>query len=286
MKKGFWILSFVLLISIQSIGQSFSGDSWEEASRSKKGKIVITYTETPKFAENVNGQHKGLCFDIMKEFISFVQKKHGVQLTVEYKAPDNPKDFDEFLTNVKNSSGGVFGLADVTITEGRKEFYNFSPSYFSNVAILATHQSVPTLKNMATISTEFGALKAVVQNGTTHEERLKNIKNTSFPSLQIETTTGYEEANKLVALNKTYFTYIDFSTYLNVIEKKVAIKRHPAGDQPGEDFGFIMPKDSDWEPVLAEFFSQNGGYTNTVEYRKLVAQHMGNHVVKMLSAMK
>ncbi|MGK7391247.1 MAG: substrate-binding periplasmic protein [Candidatus Cyclobacteriaceae bacterium M2_1C_046] len=284
MKK---ILLFIYALFFTSVlyAQQLTGDSWTSVKQNKKGKIVITYTEAPKFAERVNGEYTGLCFDIMKDFVSYVQNRYGVALDVVYADPKNPKDFDEFLQNVKNGSGGVFGLGDVTITSQRKKEYTFSPPYFSNVAILATHNDVPTLSSLSNISSEFSGKKAVVQNGTTHEERIKQLKKKHFPALEVELTTGFEESNEMVSTNKDYFTYIDFSTYLNVLDNKVPLKRHPAGDKSGEYFGFIMPKNSDWEPVLNEFFSQNGGYVRSLEYRKMMAQHLGSHVLKMMGAM-
>lgn len=284
MRRSIFLLSFMLLSGI-GYSQQLIGDSWTNVKQSKKGKIVITYTEAPKFADRINGEYKGLCFDIMKDFVSYVKTRYGADLQVEYVSPKNPKDFDEFLNNVKKGSGGVFGLGDVTITEERKKEYTFSPPYFSNIAILATHNDVPNLSSMEKISSEFSGMKAVVQNGTTHEQRIKQIKGTYFPALQVELTTGFDEANKKTAANISYFTYIDFSTYLNVIDQKIPLKRHPAGDKSDEYFGFIMPKNSDWAPVLEEFFAQNGVYVRSLQYRKMMADHLGSHVLKMMSAM-
>ena len=284
MKKLCFLIVAIFSVSI-SYAQQLQGDSWTDVKQNKKGKIVITYTEAPKFADRVNGEYKGLCFDIMKDFISYVKTRYGANLEVEFVSPKNPKDFDEFLNIVQSGSGGVFGLGDVTVTDERKSVYTFSPPYFSNIAILATHDDVPNLSSMQNIASEFAGMKAIVQKGTTHEERIQQIKGKYHPGLQVELTTGFDEANKKAAASKNYFTYIDFSTYLNVIDQKISLKRHPAGDQNGEYFAFIMPKDSDWSPVLNEFFAQNGGYVRSLQYRKMMAEHLGSHVLKLMSAM-
>jgi len=272
----------VLLVSI-GFSQGFSGDSWANAKAKKQGKITVTYTHAPKFAEMKAGQHKGLCFDIMSDFVAYVKTKHGVTLSVDYKdLPDN-KDFDLFLKTVKISKGGVFGLGDVTITNARKSIYNFGAPYFSNVAILATSNKVATLSSMSNIGKEFAGKTIVVQNGTTHETRANSLKK-DFPGLVIETTKGFDEANKKVAENTNYFTYIDFSTYLDVVTKRIPLKRHEVGDQKGEDFGFIMPKSSDWAPVFNEFMAADGGFVKSVEYRKILAENLGSHVLKLMDA--
>jgi putative glutamine transport system substrate-binding protein len=266
-----------------AFAQGLSGDTWAAAKASKQGKITVTYTHAPKFAEVKLGERKGLCFDIMYEFMAYVQAKHGVNLVIDYKNLADNKDFDLFLKTVKSSNGGVFGLGDVTITSARKQAYNFGAPYFSNVAILATSNKVPTLSNMANISKEFAGKTIVIQNGTTHEFRANALKK-NFPGLVVETTTGFNEANQKVANDVNYFTYIDFSTYLDVVTKRIPLKRHEVGDEKGEDFGFIMPKNSDWAPIFNEFMAADGGFTKSVAYRKILADNLGSHVLKLMDA--
>ncbi|MEP2773120.1 MAG: transporter substrate-binding domain-containing protein [Fulvivirga sp.] len=280
------VLVFAALFTMQhAMSQGLSGDSWVKAKQSKQATIVVTYTDAPKFSEKVNGKYSGVCFDIMDSFTKFVKDKYGVTLNVSYRDLARSGDFDLFLNTVKASSGGVFGLGDVTITDARKRVYNFSPPYFSNVAIMATHPSAPKLSSMSNIAQEFAGMTAVVQKGTTHEKRMQEIKSKYFPSLQIETTTTFDQANQKVVANPKYFTYVDFSTYMQVLEQNLKIERQTAGDQKGESFGFIMPNNSDWTVPMNEFFAQNGGYTNSTEYRKILATNLGNYVLRLLDAM-
>ncbi len=284
MKNLIGIIFILMGVSFQIMGQGLSGDSWASVKGNKSGNITVTYTYAPKFAE-VNGtQRTGLCFDIMDKFIEYVKDKHGVTLKVNYVKLKDPKDFDLFLKTVKASKGGVFGLGDVTITSARQRDYNFSKPYFSNVAILATSNNVPTLSSMEDISVAFAGKIALVQNGTTHEDRVKKIKAKYFPSLVIETTKGFAEANKKVAGNPNYFTYIDLSTYLDVIANRVPLKRHKVGDQKEEDFGFLMPKSSDWAPIFNEFLAADGGFLNSEDYRKLLVNNLGNNVLSLMDA--
>ena len=102
--------------------------------------------------------------------------------------------------------------------------------------------------------------------------------------MKIESVNSFKECYEKVNQSADYFTYLDFSSYLSAIEEARNIKRHPAGDKTGEEFGFIMPKNSDWGPVMNEFFNKNGGFTNSTEYKKIVANSLGNHVVSMLDA--
>ena len=285
--KGRKLFTLVVLICTligTSWSQGLTGDSWASAKQKKSGNVVVTYTHAPKFSEVLGGQRKGLCFDIMNNFVEYVKSKYDVTLNIDYKDLNDPRDFDLFLNTVQVSNGGVFGLGDVTITEARKRIFNFSNPYFSNVAILATNNTVPNLTSIANISKEFAGKTALIQNGTTHQDRVKSIKAKYYPGLNIETTKGFTEANEKVAKDPNYFTYIDFSTYLDVVSKRIPLKRHEAGDQKNEDFGFLMPKSSDWAPVFNEFLAADGGFIKSVEYRKLLADNLGSHVLKLMDA--
>ena len=286
MKKSSIVMFAVAqMIAVSSFSQSFVGDSWSQVKADKKGKIVVTYTKAPKFTEKVNGKYSGVCYGILNDFTAYLKQRYGVVLTVEYKDLSDPEDFDLLLKTVTNSKGGVIGLGDITITNERKKTLKFSAPYFNTIAILATNSNGKNLSDMANIAKDFVGMKAVVQKGTTHETRIRKVKKDYFSSLVIETTTGFDEANKKVMDNSNYFTYIDISTYFNVLDKKLPLKRQAAGDQKGESFGFIMPKTSDWDGVMNEFFLANGGYTTSMQYRKVLSDNLGKQVLNLIDSM-
>jgi hypothetical protein len=80
------------------------------------------------------------------------------------------------------------------------------------------------------------------------------------------------------------FAYLDLAFYIEAVQMKKNIKRHAVGDKSSEQFGFIMPTNSDWSPVLEEFFKSNGGYLNSKEYRSILIKHLGEAGVKLLQA--
>ena len=62
------------------------------------------------------------------------------------------------------------------------------------------------------------------------------------------------------------------------------LKRHPIGDKASEQFGFAMPLNSDWLPVMDEFFKANGGYANSPQYKGILKKHLGEIGVKLLQS--
>lgn len=285
--KAKFFLSLHLLVAIvyETEAQTFAGDSWTQVQNSKKGVLVVTYTNAPKFSVKENGEYKGICFDILNDFKTYVKKKHGIDLKIQITELSDPFDFKLLLDTISMAKGGIIGASDITITEERTKFLKFSKPYFYNIAILTTRNNVKNLSDLKNIGKEFIGMKGIAHQGTTNEERLRKIKSDYYPALVIEATKGLAEANKKVVSDSSYFTYLDAPTYFELIEKNFPLKRHPAGDQISESFGFIMSKSSDWDVILNEFLSADNGYLNSPSYRKILSEHLGKQILNALKSM-
>ncbi len=280
--KKLSIFSIALgMICPMAISQGFSGDTFAKAKQAKAASIVVTYAQTPKFTEIVNGEPKGICFDIMEDFVEYVESTHGIDVNVQYKKISDPTNFQLFLSTIKASNGGVFGLGDVTITEERKQFYEFSPSYFENVAILVTNKASKKLVRLSNIGNDFSSMKAAVQKGSTHDKRLQEMKD-QYGGFEIEYVNNSQEKLDKVLSSPDYFTYVDFPNYLEIINDNVNVDRQIPGDIHGESFGFIMPKNSDWAPVMNEFFNANGGYVKSAQYKQVMSDNLGYKILQLL----
>lgn len=273
-----------LLCFISSASAQYAGDSWAAVQSKGSGTVSFAYVETPGFVYKKNGQLTGICVDIMKEFVAYVNKTKGVNLSTKYVGDGS--SFSGMYNKVKASNGGVFGLGNITITDARKSEIKFSPPFITNFAVLITPPSVSTLSNMSSISNTFAGLTAYTAKGTLNERRLLDIKSKYYPAMKISYVASSPDALNKVLTDSKSFTYLDVAFYLDAIQNGKSVKRHPVGDQGSEKFGFIMPMNSDWQPLMDEFFAQNGGYTNSVEYKKILAKHLGNTGVKLLQSVK
>ena len=127
-------------------------------------------------------------------------------------------------------------------------------------------------------------MKAVSQGGTTHDKRLRELQ---------EKYGGFEIVYGATAVDKTFrvitsprfFTYLDLPNYLEFKSQGKDIKRHPAGDVKGESYGFIMPKGSDWAPIISEFFKSNGGYLRSNQYKAVLSNNLDAEVVRLLNSL-
>ncbi|RUA33718.1 MAG: serine/threonine protein kinase [Bacteroidetes bacterium] len=283
MKKS--LLYSVFIISLLCFGfnsqAQYSGDTFKKAKESKTANLTYVYSEAPGFAANIGGQVTGVCVDIMSDFEFFLLDKYGITVnsTMEKQHANN---FTDYLGAVKKSSNGVFGLSNTTITAKRKKEYNFSPPYITNIAMLLTNKNVPTLNDISNIGDVFAGKTAITIKGTTNEEQIMKIKSQYFPSLKIEYVNYFDEGMVMIGRDENYFVNVDFTYYLDAIQSNKPIKRHPAGDQTAEEFGILMPKNSDWVKPFNEFLTES--YRNSPSYRKIIAKHLGPNALRLLDS--
>jgi ABC-type amino acid transport substrate-binding protein len=273
----------LLFISVNSFGQ-LSGDTFASAKAKKSASWVFTYAEAPGFAaKNSAGQMTGICVGIMSKFQEYVENKYGIKVKVSYNAK-NPKDFSKFLDEVKAGKGGVFGLSNTTITNERKSAYNFSPPYITNIGMILTNSSVPTMMDLSEISTKFAGMTAVTIKNSTNEKRILEIKKQYFPSLKVEYVPSFGQAMDIVMKDSKKFTNVDFTYYFEAIQNRKSVKRHPGGDDKTEEFGIIMPRSNDWSPILEEFMDTE--FLQSVEYKKIISNNLGQSAMKFFETLK
>lgn len=274
--------SALMLITVSVLAQNYSGDSWSNVKASKAGTISLAYVETPSFVyKDKAGNLTGICVDIMNDFKEWVNTTKGVNLTTKFVGDGT--SFKGMLEKTKTATGGVFGMGNITITEERKKEVKFSPSIITNNAILITQPSVPTLAKLEDISKTFADFTAYTAKGTLNEKRINDLKK-YYPGLKIQTTTTSQECLEKVFEDPKGFAYLDLAFYIEAVQLKKPVKRHPVGDKSAEQFGIAMPLNSDWAPVMEEFFKANGGYTNSKEYKQILIKHLGESGVKLLQA--
>ena len=280
------VLLFVvgMCASLGLLAQGHTGDTWAQVKGAGQGTISLAYVETPSFVYKRDGKLTGICVDIMGDFVSWVNQNKGVKINAKYVGDGT--SFKGMYDKVKVSTGGVFGLGNVTITEARSKEIKFSPPFITNFAILITQSTVPTLSKIEDIGTTFSGLTAYTAKGTLNEKRILELKKDYFPAMKVTYQTTSQQTLEKVLTDKNAFAYLDLAFYLDAFQSKKPVKRHPVGDKAAEQFGFIMPLNSDWSPILEEFFAANGGYLNSTQYRSILQKHLSDTGVKLLQSAK
>ncbi|MGE0772321.1 MAG: substrate-binding periplasmic protein [Cyclobacteriaceae bacterium] len=275
-------LIMLAMAAVALNAQNYSGDAWNKVKSSGQGTISLAYVETPGFVYKDNsGALTGICVDIMADFVAYVNKTKGVKLTSTFVGDGT--SFKGMYDKVKGSSGGVFGLGNITITDARKKEVKFSPAFITNFAILITQTSVPTLAKFEDLPKTFAGLTGYTSKGTLNERRISDLKK-YYPDMKVVALPTSQDTFEKVTADPKGFAYLDLGFYLEAVKQRKPVKRHPVGDQAAEQFGFVMPMGSDWAPIIEEFFGANGGYTNSGQYKSILAKHLGDTGVKLLQS--
>jgi ABC-type amino acid transport substrate-binding protein len=288
--KWYRILLVILSILFSTSKNSFAqlkADTFSQAKQKGEGKLVCSYMNTEGFAiQTESGEVEGICVDIMRAFARYVEERENICLDVRFQVQENMNSFSDFLDEVGKAQGGVFGLGNITITEERKKKYQFSPPFINNISVLITHESVPDLERMTDIACEFYGLQAYTTKGTTSESRLLAIKKKLFPLLAINYIPATDFERLVVCDNQSIFedqqaiVSIDFIYYFELLKAGMPVKRHITADDYSEQFGLIMPKDSDWAPLMEEFMDE---YTSSAEYEESLSRHLSIGAAKALA---
>jgi ABC-type amino acid transport substrate-binding protein len=256
-----------------------SATTWAAASRTGAATLRVLYVPADGFAYPApDGALTGVTVDIVRAFARWVETSRDVRIALEFVAED---DWRTFYGRVRDATGGVFGLGNVTITEARRAELRFSPPYLTNVAVLITHASVPGLQSLEAIPATFAGLVPLGFEGTLHETRVRALRDAYLPDASVALVGSNVDIIERVA-GGGYFAYIDAYNFWRALEHDTPLRRHDVADDPAEEFGIIMPLDNDWAPLLDEFFRRDGGYRNTAEYRSILERHLGASLTQAL----
>lgn len=280
-----FIISFGILLIVLTEGvlhaQTYSGSTWSSTESTGAGAVKFAYVETPRFVyKDSQGKLTGISVDVMHDFVDWLKRTKKLELRTDYVGDGS--SFKMMYESVKGSSGGVFGLGNITITDERKREVKFSPPFITNFAILVSHDHFPTLSQMNEMATLFKGAHAYTAKGTINEGRMLSLKKNFFSTMNIRYTTSSQETLEKIVNDPQGFGYLDLAFYLDAVQLKKNIMRHPIGDKAAEQFGFVMPMNSDWYPVLEEFFNANGGYLASSRYRSILHKHLGEAGMKLL----
>ncbi len=255
-------------------------DSWFEVVTSGRGDIILFYVPSEGFAYYDNdGDLTGVTAEIFHDFVDWIGTEYGYGIRINYISIES---WTVFYNTVKVSESGTFGTGNVTVTEARMEEIDFSPPYMTNIAVLITNVETPELRSLDRIQDEFGHLRALAFEGTLHEERINNFRSEFYPGLEIDYAYSNNEIIETVASGNEYFAYVDVYNYWRAREAGMPLRRHGAGDEPSEQFGYILPLNSDWTPVITRFFKDGDGYLNSERYREIMETHLGTGLTDVL----
>jgi ABC-type amino acid transport substrate-binding protein len=275
MKKN---LFFFLLVWLTTESYAQKGDSWAKINATGSGTIAVLYYEQPGLiAKMPDGSIKGVCVDILFDFVKHIEAKRGKKVTIHFVGEET--EFPRFLSTVQNTNN-LLGVTNTSITDERKKVMKFTPAFMNNEVILLTNRNVPTVKSLSEISSAFKGFTAQVITGSTHAQHMEKIKKEFFPDMKIESIPSGDLIIKNMSTNPKIFSIIDFTEYIGVIKKRIPIKKHDVDLGSPEELAFIMSKQSDWDEVWKEFLTPE--YRKSVRYKEIIAENLGSSFLSLV----
>jgi ABC-type amino acid transport substrate-binding protein len=272
----YWFAVTLTSFSFAAYSQ-LKGDSWDHIKSSGTGTLTVVYYEQPGLIQKVNGEMKGVCVDILSDFVAFAKDKYKKEIEIDYAS--NQKEFASFLTVVQNTPN-VLGVTNTSITAERRKIFKFSPPYMATSVVLLTHESVMTVKNFEQLGKTFSGFTAEVIGGSTHVKTTEDLKKQYLPGILIRQVGSSDAVLKDLASNPKLFSVLDFTEYVSVVRRKLPIKRHELDLGGAQDLGFVMSKNSDWDALWNEFLTPE--YRKSVEYKKIISENLGSTFLNLI----
>jgi len=273
--KNFFFL--FLLVTNLVMAQKYKGDSWATVNTKGNGTLGVVYYPQPGLIYEEGGKIKGVCSDILNDFVAFVQTKYGKKVTVQYLGAENV--YSDFL-KVVQTTPDILGVTNVTITDERKKMFKFTPAFLSNEETLITHKDAPTIESMQKIGTALNGYTAKMVVSSVHIKYIEQIKKNYMPSLEYSTGPSGSEILKEISTNPKLFTILDFTEYVDATRNKLPIKRQNVKVGELQELAFAMAKQTDWDKIWTEFLTPE--YRKSEKYRKVIATNLGGAYLSML----
>ncbi len=160
--KRLTVLILLFIVQLKFIGQN--SDS-----------LYIYYYETKPFAYKEGDVYKGIEFDILNEYLTWLKTNKKIDLQLSYKGYSN---FTDFYSDFKSSKKNIIGVGSVANTAERKKEIDFTEGYMKNLAFCVTNGNAPDIKTKSKdeIIKVLGAMTALTLTNTILESHCKDLK--------------------------------------------------------------------------------------------------------------
>jgi putative glutamine transport system substrate-binding protein len=240
---------------------------WAPLSHAER--LTVLYAPSSGWAEATEQGPVGASIELMDWFASWLADSHGIMVELHYQIEP---DWRTFYRTVRDSSGAVFGLGNVTITAQRQTELAFSPGYAHNVALMI----LPDETDVQALDQLRGAAFA----GTLHAQRMSALTE-QWPTLQIDAVHSNDELLRRVS-DGGHFAIIDGYNAIQAQARGLPIQTHPDYAEGDEQFGIIMPLDNPWQTHLAEFFAAKT-LPDNARWRAILTDHLGTEIAELMT---
>jgi len=273
-------LKYTLSIALLLFATVLSAQSFEEAKESNRAEMNVYYFDNEPYAyKNAKGVLVGIEVDIMKSFVNWIKEEKGIDLKLNFIKFN---EFNVFYGEIRTAPVNTIGLGSVTITDLRANEVKFSAPYLKNVAILITDGSVPTARNEEDLKNEVLSLAPVTIKGSIHQTHLDKLYKSEDMNREYVYVSDAIEIPMKIRESAKFYGYVDVISFWMYLKSNTDhyVKMHAIANIENEAFGFVMPKLTDWDAAINEFFEGGFGFTSTKEYHSILEKHLSFEIIE------
>lgn len=255
MLKSGWHLFLILFILLpQAYGQSKS-NTWSEVKDNGTGTLLIAYSENSPFIyKNAKGKLAGIEFEILQDFVRFIDEKYSAKLKLEYEHLYN---FASLIDTLKNSQRPILGIASISTLEERRKDFKISDPYMPDIEIIVSSRVFSSVASLSDFANMVKNNRAITVSNSTFERNVLELQKDYFPEINIEYVRHVDFLIETISNSQNSWGYISLPNYLSYYKKGKDISRQRffMVENPGLSIATTLT--SDWDEVLNEFIKDS-----------------------------
>lgn len=253
-KYGLFLHIALFLLLPVANGQAIS-KTWGEVKANGSGNLVVAYSENSPFIYNdAQGNMAGIEYEIMEEFVRFIETEFAVQLHLEY---EHLYDFESLLDTLKNSKRPLLGIASISSLEERKKDFKITNSYMPDIELIISSRKFSAVSSLAEFADMVKNNRALTVTNSTFERNILELKRDYFPEIKIEYVRHVDILIEEIANSDDAWGYVSLPNYLSNYKmgKGISRQRFFMVENPGLSIATTF--NSDWDEVLAAFLEDS-----------------------------
>jgi len=269
LKAGLYLYLILFILLPQAHGQSLS-HTWSEVKENGGGTLVVAYSENSPFIYNdAQGNMAGIEFEIMEEFVRFIDEKYDAKLNLEYEHLYN---FESLIDTLKNSQRPILGIASISSLEERKKDFKITDPYMPDIEIIISSRDFGSISSLADFASMVKNNKAISVTNSTFERNILELQRDYFPEIEIEYVRHVDFLIEEISNSDKAWGYVSLPNYLSYYRegKGISRQRFFMVEHPG--LSIATPLSSDWDEVLTVFL-EDSRFRPLLD--SLIVKHLG-----------
>ena len=216
---------------------------------------MVAYSENSPFIYNdAQGRLAGIEFEIMEEFVRFIDDRYGLKLTLKF---EHLFDFASLIDTLKNSQRPILGIASISSLEERKKDFKITEPYMPDIEIIISSTAFSSVSSLADFADMVKNNRAITVTNSTFERNILELQKDYFPEIKIEYVRHVDFLIDAISNSDNAWGYVSLPNYLSYYKegKGIIRQRFFMVENPGLSIATTL--NSDWDEVLAEFLEDS-----------------------------